>query len=85
MGASDTNRCPWEKRSGAIRDLPEFGVEECQNCKLVSHEKDLRQFVDYASGTMHAWASGYGGMLATPQKTFPDVCQRFWRYLKLSI
>lgn len=81
MGAPDTNRCPWEKRSGAIRDFPEFGVEECQNCKLVSHEKDLRKFVDYASGSMHDWASGYGGMLATPPE---DTSRRVSKILALS-
>ena len=46
---------------------------ECANCKLVTHETDLREFIDYKSGSMHDWASGYGGTLDTPKE---DVSRR---------
>lgn len=39
----------------------------------MSHERDLREFVDYESGSMHSWAGGYGGMLETPTE---DVSRR---------
>jgi len=80
-GATDAKQCPWEKRQGIIRDLPEFGVEECQNCYLVCHERDLRDFVDYASGSMHNWSAGYGGTLANPPE---DISRRVSKILALS-
>jgi len=48
-------------------------VEECSNCHLVTHERDLREFIDYQSGSMHSWASGYGGTLETPKE---DISRR---------
>jgi 2-polyprenyl-3-methyl-5-hydroxy-6-metoxy-1,4-benzoquinol methylase len=80
-GASNVDLCEWKKRDGAIRDLPAFGVEECRTCKLVSHEKDLREFVDYESGSMHNWAAGYGGTLANPAE---DVSRRVNEILNIS-
>jgi 2-polyprenyl-3-methyl-5-hydroxy-6-metoxy-1,4-benzoquinol methylase len=80
-GASNVESCAWKKRSGAIRDLPAFGVEECEDCMLVSHEKDLREFVDYESGSMHNWASGYGGTLANPTE---DISRRVNEILNIS-
>ena len=61
------------KRKGAIRDFPKYGVEECSNCHLVTHERDLREFIDYQSGSMHNWAAGYGGSLETPKE---DILRR---------
>jgi len=48
-------------------------VEECSNCHLVTHERDLREFIDYQSGSMHNWAAGYGGTLETPKE---DISRR---------
>lgn len=80
-GARNVESCGWVKRAGTIRDLPDFGVEECKDCKLVSHEKDLREFVDYESGSMHNWASGYGGTLANPAE---DISRRISEILSIS-
>jgi len=65
--------CPWVYRSGIIRDLPNYGVKECDQCKMVTHEADLREFVSYESGSMHNWAAGYGGSLSTPEE---DISRR---------
>ena len=73
--------CPWQKRVGKIRDFPEYGVDECQKCLLVSHRKDLRQGVDYENGSMHNWAAGYGGTLIDPVE---DFTRRASQVLKLS-
>lgn len=48
-------------------------MEECSDCQLVTHERDLREFIDYQSGSMHSWASGYGGTLETPKE---DISRR---------
>jgi 2-polyprenyl-3-methyl-5-hydroxy-6-metoxy-1,4-benzoquinol methylase len=72
-GNGSANDCKWKKRNGSIRDFPEYGVEECSDCRLVTHERDLREFIDYQSGSMHIWAAGYGGTLATPKE---DISRR---------
>ena len=48
-------------------------MEECSNCHLVTHERDLREFIDYQSGSMHSWAARYGGTLETPKE---DISRR---------
>ena len=68
-------------RIGSIRDFPKFGVVECASCQLVTHETDLRKFVDYKSGSMHDWASSYGGTLETPKE---DISRRLEAIKKLS-
>ena len=80
-GTNNVENCPWQKRVGTIRDLPNYGVVECKDCLLVSHEKDLREFVDYESGSMHDWAVGYGGTLSSPVE---DVSRRVKEILLLS-
>lgn len=80
-GNSSADQCIWRKRVGKIRDLPSFGVEECQSCLLVSHEVDLREFVDYESGSMHNWAAGYGGTLVNPKQ---DIARRVDEISELS-
>ena len=45
-----------------------MSVEECQKCNLLSHQSDLRDFVDYEAGSMHNWAAGYGGILDVPKE-----------------
>jgi SAM-dependent methyltransferase len=72
-GKASVDDCPWKKRNGSIRDFPEYGVEECSDCQLVTHERDLREFIDYRSGSMHSWAAGYGGTLETPKQ---DISRR---------
>lgn len=73
LGNDSADTCPWVKRKGAVRDFPMYGVEECSKCLLVCHERDLREFIDYKSGSMHSWAAGYGGTLESPQE---DVSRR---------
>lgn len=48
-------------------------MEECSKCGLVTHERDLREFINYESGSMHSWAAGYGGTLETPKE---DISRR---------
>lgn len=48
-------------------------MQECSDCHLVTHERDLREFIDYQSGSMHSWAAGYGGTLETPKN---DISRR---------
>ncbi len=55
--------CDWQRRIGQVRDFPNTGLIECQECHLVTHEQDLRHQVNYGSGSMHNWASGYGDSL----------------------
>lgn len=80
-GNASADNCPWKKRNGSIRDFPEYGVEECSDCQLVTHERDLREFIDYQSGSMHSWAAGYGGTLETPKE---DISRRVEAIINLS-
>lgn len=73
LGELSAESCPWLDRRGHIRDFPKIGVVECANCLLVTHKTDLRDFIDYKSGSMHAWASGYGGTIESPKE---DVSRR---------
>jgi SAM-dependent methyltransferase len=59
-------KCVWEPRVGQVRDYPNVGVIQCQECKLVTHQQDLSNGVNYESGSMHNWAQGYGGFLTGP-------------------
>ena len=59
--------CAWKQRKGQVRDFPNVGVIQCQECKLVTHAQDLSDDVNYESGTMHNWASGYGDSLPGPE------------------
>lgn len=59
--------CTWQQRKGQVRDFPNVGVIECQECGLVSHARDLSEEVNYESGSMHSWASGYGDSLPGPE------------------
>lgn len=60
------DKCNWITREGSVRDNPNTGVIECQNCQLVTHSIDLSQSVNYENGTMHDWAAGYGDTLPGP-------------------
>lgn len=73
MGKSSVEECPWRRRKGIIRDVPKYGVEECLSCRMVTHETDLREFIDYKAGSMHTWADSYGGTLKTPEE---DISRR---------
>jgi hypothetical protein len=59
--------CAWQQRKGQVRDFPSVGVLECQVCNLVTHAQHLSEDVDYKSGSMHNWASGYGDSLPGPE------------------
>ena len=59
--------CAWIPRDGSVRDNRNTGIIECQSCHLVTHASDLSESVNYESGTMHDWASGYGGTLPIPE------------------
>ena len=61
------NKCNWISRKGSVRDNPSTGIIECQSCQLVTLASDLSQQVNYESGTMHDWASGYGGTFPIPE------------------
>jgi SAM-dependent methyltransferase len=80
-GKVSADSCSWKKRRGTVRDFPEYGVEECSDCQLVTHERDLREFTDYRSGSMHNWATGYGGTLDTPKE---DISRRVQAIKSLS-
>ena len=61
-----STHCKWVLISGSVRDQPDVGLLQCSDCHLVTHSKDLSQDVNYESGTMHDWASGYSDSLAPP-------------------
>jgi 2-polyprenyl-3-methyl-5-hydroxy-6-metoxy-1,4-benzoquinol methylase len=83
-------RCPncqiipdiWLSRRGSVRDYPSVGIVECSNCSLVTHAQDLRNRVNYQSGSMHSWAQGYGQTL--PQ-VGSDVSRRLDAIKEISI
>jgi hypothetical protein len=39
--------CAWKQRKGQVRDFPNVGVLECEECKLVTHAQDLSNDVNY--------------------------------------
>jgi SAM-dependent methyltransferase len=59
--------CAWKPRQGQVRDFPNVRVVQCEECKLVTHEQDLSNDVNYESGSMHNWAAGYGDSLPSPE------------------
>jgi hypothetical protein len=59
-------KCPWSPRDGSVRDMPTTGVMECSSCKLVTHEEDLSNLVNYVDGSMGLWSKGYGESLPKP-------------------
>ena len=61
-----STHCKWVLIPGSVRDQPGVGLLQCSDCHLVTHSKDLSQDVNYESGTMHDWASGYSDSLAPP-------------------
>ena len=62
----DFSSCNLSKIKGCVRDKPDVGLLQCSDCQLVTHSKDISQDVNYKSGTMHDWASGYSDSLAPP-------------------
>ena len=79
-GDTNLRKCHWVSIRGSVRDVPEVGVRQCDNCGLVTHNKDLREFVNYADGTMHTWTSGYGELPTNPVQ---DVDRRINSLIKL--
>ena len=67
INGGPTEKCVWEPRVGQVRDFPNVGVIQCQECQLVTHEQDLSNDVNYESGSMHNWAQGYGDSLPGPE------------------
>lgn len=63
----------WAPRAGSLRDFTYIGLLECQDCGLVTPDKDVSASVDYASGSMHSWVAGYGGQTPPPES---DVSRR---------
>lgn len=80
-GRESIEMCPMGITGGSIRDFPQYGLRECSECRLVSHEVDLRAFTDYESGSMQSWSEGYGGILETPAE---DVSRRVQAIHELS-
>lgn len=78
--SNDVSNCTWEKRSGCVRDFPKVGVEECSRCHLVIHTTDLREEVNYETGSMHEWSKGYGSTIDLP---IDDIDRRMQEILKL--
>ena len=60
------NECDWRSIKGKVRDFPSENVIRCFDCKLVVHQNDLRESVNYEDGSMHKWSEGYGGNLGAP-------------------
>ena len=58
--------CKWLDIPGKVRDEEEVGIYECANCLMMKHSVDLRQKIDYASGSMHDWTTGHGEELKGP-------------------
>lgn len=73
LDGSKASECNWKKRQGEVRDFNGVGVVECNSCGLVTHERDLSAEVKYQAGTMHNWASQYGGILENP---IEDISRR---------
>lgn len=59
--------CRWKKIKGSVRDFPNVGLIQCEDCLLVTHSQDLSKSVDYESGSMHIWSEGYGELLSSPK------------------
>jgi 2-polyprenyl-3-methyl-5-hydroxy-6-metoxy-1,4-benzoquinol methylase len=67
INGGPAEKCVWKPRIGQVRDFPNVGVIQCQECQLVTHEQDLSNDVNYESGSMHNWAQGYGDSLPGPE------------------
>jgi 2-polyprenyl-3-methyl-5-hydroxy-6-metoxy-1,4-benzoquinol methylase len=63
-----TEPCHWREIPGKVRDEKNVGILECADCQMKKHSIDLRQKVNYASGSMHEWTSGYGEELKGPSE-----------------
>jgi 2-polyprenyl-3-methyl-5-hydroxy-6-metoxy-1,4-benzoquinol methylase len=75
------SNCTWKPRRGRVRDYPNIGIRECNDCGLVTHNEDLSDFVEYSDGTMHNWSKGYSSRLPKPND---DVLRRHEALLHLS-
>ncbi len=45
-----------------------MGVRSCIKCKLVTFTEGLKSQINYESGSMYDWASGYGQSLESPKQ-----------------
>ena len=77
-----TTSCPWQPRKGHVRDAPNVGLKECENCGLVTSNKDLSEIVNYEEGSMHNWASRYEEL--TLEKVQSDIVRRVTLIRQLS-
>jgi SAM-dependent methyltransferase len=59
--------CAWKERKGQVRDFPNVGVVQCEECKLITHSLDLSNNVNYESGSMRKRALGYRDSLPGPE------------------
>lgn len=41
----NAEKCNCLKRPGYVRDEPDVGIVQCENCSLVTHSRDLSQSV----------------------------------------
>jgi len=79
-GSLNSEKCNWISISGSVRDAPAVGVRQCGDCGLVTHNSNLHELVNYADGTMHNWAGGYGELSENPEG---DPQRRLEALLKL--
>ncbi len=75
------DQCLFRARAGYVRDATSVGVKECQECSLVIHSQPLNQLVNYESGSMRDWSSGYGDQTDKPSN---DTSRRFGAVVNLS-
>ena len=78
---SSNDNCEFNERSGSVRDAKAIGVKECRECSLVIHSESLRNLVEYESGSMGNWASGYGDRSKKPSN---DIARRFNSVIELA-
>jgi 2-polyprenyl-3-methyl-5-hydroxy-6-metoxy-1,4-benzoquinol methylase len=63
-----TEPCRWREIPGKVRDEKNVGILECADCQMKKHSVDLRQKINYASGSMHEWTRGYGEEFKGPSE-----------------
>lgn len=73
--------CEFKSRRGKVRDVPGVGVQECNECGIVTHTSDLSSYVDYKNGSMHRWSSEQTTLRAKPNS---DISRRLEAIISLS-
>ena len=74
--------CSFSRIKGSVRDAPDVGVKKCQECGVVVHNSDLRNLVDYPSGSM--WVSAPELRPIKEEQRTVDILRRLELILELS-